>query len=398
MINDNANNQASSTSSLPFEKDRERTFDIIIVGGGLAGLSAAILLARKKYDVLVLEKDAYPRHKVCGEYISLESRPFMESLGVPLQDMDLPIISKLQITDVKGYELNTALPLGGIGISRYRLDKILADLAVSSGATLVTKMRADNIQYSGDAFTVTTKGGTYSSRVVCGTWGKRSNIDVKWQRSFLKEKNNALSNYVAVKYHISYPWPRDVIGLHNYTNGYCGISQVEDGRCCTCYLTTEDVLHRHGNDLKRVEQEVVMKNPVMNKVLSNAQILYDAPVTISQISFQKKEQVIDHVLLLGDAAGMITPLCGNGMSMAMHSAKIASGLIDNYLQGTISRDSMERSYISTWKQHFSTRTSLGRLVQSNFGKDTTTSLFLKTVNAIPFLKTALIKGTHGKAF
>ena len=369
------------------------TYDVIIIGGGLAGLSAAILLSRKKYKVLVLEKESYPKHKVCGEYVSMESKPFIEMLGVPVG-----VINKLQVTDIKGYELNTSLPQGGFGISRYKLDKMLADLAQQAGATLLTKTKADSVQWELDAFTVKAKDEVFTAKIVCGTWGKRSNIDVKWQRSFLKERNNSLSNYVAVKYHIRYPWPNDVVGLHNFTNGYCGISQVEDGRCCTCYLTTAASLHKCGNDLKKFEHDVVMKNPVLNKIFSNAEFLFESPVTISQISFQKKEQVHEHVLLLGDAAGMITPLCGNGMSMAMHSAKIASALVDRFLQGSITRVQMEKNYVNTWKSNFSTRTTLGRIVQNNFGKDITTSIFLKTVNFLPFLKNAIIKGTSGKPF
>jgi flavin-dependent dehydrogenase len=376
----------------------DNTYDIIIIGGGLAGLSAGILLSRKKYKVLILEKETYPKHKVCGEYISMESKPFLEMLGIPIDDMDLPVINKLQVTDVKGYELNTPLPQGGFGISRYKLDMALADLVQLAGATLLTRTKAENVQWHNDSFTVTAKDQVFTAKVVCGTWGKRSNIDVKWNRSFLKEKSNTLNNYVAAKYHINYPWPNDVVGLHNFTDGYCGISRIEEGKCCTCYLTTAASLHKCGNDLKRFEREVLMKNPVMNKVFSNAEFLYDAPVTISQISFRKKEQVIDHVLLLGDAAGMITPLCGNGMSMALHSSKIASAIIDSFLQGKTTRGQMEKGYTAAWKHIFSSRTALGRFVQNNFGKDRTTTLFLKTVNNLPFLRNALIKGTSGKPF
>jgi flavin-dependent dehydrogenase len=373
-------------------------YDVIIIGGGLAGLSSAILLARQQYKVLVLEKESYPRHKVCGEYISMESKPFLEQLGIPVDDMSLPVINKLQLTDTKGNELNADLPQGGFGLSRYSMDKLLADLAMQAGAEVRTKTKADGVEWANDSFTVKAKNETLTAKVVCGTWGKRSNIDVKWHRNFLKERNNALNNYIAVKYHVKYPWPKDVVGLHNFTNGYCGISQVEDGRTCMCYLTTAASLQKNGNDLKQLEQNVVMKNPVMHKVFSNAEFLYESPVTISQISFQKKEQVQEHVLLLGDAAGMITPLCGNGMSMALHSAKIASGLVSSYLTGTITRPQMEKSYEAAWKDNFSNRTTLGRIVQNNFGKDTTTSIFLKTLNFFPFLQKVLINGTSGRPF
>ena len=141
-----------------------------------------------------------------------------------------------------------------------------------------------------------------------------------------------------------------------------------------------------------------MQNPVLYKVFTDAEFLYDAPVTISQISFEKKAQMEQHALLLGDAAGMITPLCGNGMSMALHSAKIAGGLVDDFLQDRISRSEMEKSYIAEWKTIFSKRITLGRFVQNNFGKGWVTSAFLKTANALPFVKRALINGTSGSVF
>ena len=378
--------------------EHEATYDVVIIGGGLAGLSAAILLARKKHRVLVLEKESYPRHKVCGEYISMESKPFLENLGLPIDDLNLPVINKLLLTDSRGNELNEHLPEGGFGISRYKLDALLAQLATDAGATIHTKTRVDDILYGNDFFTVKAGPKIFNAKVVCGTWGKRSNIDIKWERPFITEKNKSLNNYVGIKYHISYPWPQDVIWLHNFYNGYCGISQIEDNKCCICYLTTSANLHKSGNNVKKLEQDILMKNQWLRDIFSNAVILYDAPVTISKISFDRKEQVYDHVLLLGDAAGMITPLCGNGMSMAFQSAKIAAGYIDNFLHGHISREDMENNYSSSWKKVFSRRITLGRLVQGNFGKDRVTSGFIQTMRFLPFLRRALIRGTRGKPF
>src|SRR5580693_8117853 len=107
----------------------DATYDIVIAGGGLAGLSLSIQLARAGYRVAVFEKEKYPFHKVCGEYISLESWNFLEDLGVPLSQMNLPILRRLHVTAPNGKLLEQELPLGGFGISRYRLDSMLADIA-----------------------------------------------------------------------------------------------------------------------------------------------------------------------------------------------------------------------------------------------------------------------------
>jgi 2-polyprenyl-6-methoxyphenol hydroxylase-like FAD-dependent oxidoreductase len=96
----------------------ERIFDAAIVGGGLAGLSLAIQLSRAGHSVIVFEKERYPFHRVCGEYISLESWDFLNGLGVDLTAMQVPIIRKLQVSSPSGKLLEQELPLGGFGLSR----------------------------------------------------------------------------------------------------------------------------------------------------------------------------------------------------------------------------------------------------------------------------------------
>ena len=147
-----------------------------------------------------------------------------------------------------------------------------------------------------------------------------------------------------------------------------------------------------------LEQQVLMQNPFLKKIFTEADFLYPQPLAISQISFQKKEQVIDHVLLLGDAAGLITPLCGNGMSMALHSSKIAFDNIDLFLSQKINREEMQNRYASQWRQEFSSRLRNGRMIQKLFGKVTLTNFFIKSIKHFPFLIRRMIGATHGKEF
>src|SRR5215217_8101748 len=100
----------------------QQQYDVAIIGGGLAGLSCAIQLSALGYSVIVFEKEKYPFHKVCGEYISLESWDFLIRVGVPLQEMNLPVINSLLLSSPNGKSFRTKLPLGGFGISRYKLD------------------------------------------------------------------------------------------------------------------------------------------------------------------------------------------------------------------------------------------------------------------------------------
>jgi menaquinone-9 beta-reductase len=373
-------------------------YDIGIVGGGLAGLSLAIQAAESGYKVVLIEKEKYPFHKVCGEYISLESWPFLQTLGVPLANLSLPIIKKLTVSAPNGKFLQHDLPQGGFGISRYKLDNLLKEIAIKKGARVIENCKADDIIFDKDNFAIKTFDGQITCTVCCGSFGKRSNMDIKWNRDFVQQKPNSLNNYIGVKYHVKINFPADEIALHNFKDGYCGISQIEDGLCCVCYLTTANNLKKSNNNIPDMEALILHKNPHLKNIFQQADIVYNKPVTISQISFAKKTQVQNHVLLIGDAAGMITPLCGNGMSMALHGSKIAFAKIKQYLNKEISRGEMEQGYTSEWKKIFSTRLMTGRNIQRFFGREWVTNIFISIVKRNKWLMTKIIKLTHGEPF
>ena len=373
-------------------------YDTAIIGGGLAGLSAAIVLAQKGHKVLLLEKEAYPYHKVCGEYISLESLPFLQELGIPFNSLQLPIINKLMVSAPNGTLLQQELPLGGFGISRYKLDNLLKDIAIEKGVHLLQKTKVNDVQFNNETFEINTSQQLYYSKTCCGAFGKKANLDVLWNRPFSSIKARKLNQYMGVKYHIKVDFPIDTIALHNFENGYCGISKIEDDRYCLCYLTHVSNLNNNQHNIAQMEAVVLKANQHLRKILNNATILYEKPISIAQISFSKKSLVEQHVLLLGDAAGLITPLCGNGMSMALHSAKIASGYTHQFLLGAITRDQMEKKYVREWKNNFATRLWFGRTIQRFFGNSRTSNLFVAIMKKLPWLTQWLIKQTHGKAF
>src|SRR5215203_6879911 len=108
-------------------------YDVAIIGGGLAGLSCAIEMSKAGHSVVLFEKEKYPFHKVCGEYVSLESWNFLQQLGIPLKDMALPVIDTLFLSAPNGNSFTTKLRLGGFGISRHLLDLSLSVLAKKNG-------------------------------------------------------------------------------------------------------------------------------------------------------------------------------------------------------------------------------------------------------------------------
>lgn len=381
----------------------EPLYDAAIIGGGLAGLALAIQLARKGHSVVLVEKERYPFQRVCGEYISLESWNFLMSLGLPLNDMDLPVIDKLILTTPHGKSFTTSLPLGGFGISRYTLDHLMAGEAEKAGVRLLQETRAEDVFFDG-AYHVRLSSKTdpslttVSAKVCCSGHGKRSNLDVKWKRGFLHGVDRRLENYIAVKYHVRTDWPHNIIGLHNFRNGYCGISKIEGDEYCLCYMTKAEELRKCGNEISQLEERVLSQNPFLKSILQHSVRSEGFPLTISQISFAPKAQVENGVLMLGDAAGMITPLCGNGMSMALHSSKIAFHLVHDYLKGVITRKDMEAQYSEQWQEQFAARLKMGRTLQRFFGRGQATDIFVGMFRTFPFLARPVVKLTHGQPF
>ncbi|MDQ3279303.1 MAG: NAD(P)/FAD-dependent oxidoreductase, partial [Bacteroidota bacterium] len=333
-------------------------YSVAIIGGGLAGLASAILLQQKGYSVALFEKEAYPFHKVCGEYISMESWNFLHSLGLPLCDWNLPQIDTLHLTAPNGAQFTTGLPLGGFGVSRYRLDHALENRAKEVGVHLFVNTRVEEVE-RGELFRIRFQNQTVTAKLCLGAWGKRGNLDVKWKRRFLQQGDTRLNNYIGIKYHVKTDWPQHVIGLHNFEDGYCGISKIEEDRYCLCYMTRATNLKRCNNSIQELEAQVLFRNRHLQKIFRNSEVVPGFPVTISQISFAQKGCVENGVLMLGDTAGMITPLCGNGMSIALHTAKMAATLGNAFLQEKISQQQLEAQYRAQWQKAFAVRLRMG---------------------------------------
>jgi menaquinone-9 beta-reductase len=365
--------------------------DVIIIGGGLAGLTAAIHLSKKGLKVTLIEKTEFPRHKVCGEYISNEVLPYLLWLDLDILQSNSQQISSFKFTTQNGKIARTKLPLGGFGISRYMLDNILYKKALSNGCTILKETVAA-ISFENDEFSVTTHNQILYSKLVLGAFGKRSNIDQFLARDFITKK----SPWLAVKAHYSGNIPNDQVALHNFTGGYCGVSKVENDIINICYLADYATFKKYKN-IDEYQKNVLYKNKQLKSVFENSTLLFDKPLTISQISFDKKSPVENHILMIGDSAGLIHPMCGNGMAMAIHSAKIASELVLEYYSGEItSRSILEQKYITQWKKHFGKRLIMGRILASALTNKTMTNIFVSVVASLPALLSQIIRHTHGK--
>ncbi len=364
---------------------------VIIIGGGLAGLTSAIHLSKMGFEVIVIEKNHYPKHKVCGEYISNEVLPYFEWLNVDIKELNPTHISTLQFSSESGRTIETKLPLGGFGVSRYTLDHALYLKALSQDCEIIED-QVNEVIFKDDFFEVhLASGKVLTSKVVLGGFGKRSNLDLKMNRDFLKNK----SPWLAVKSHYRGEFKTDVVGLHNFKGGYCGVSKVEDDLLNICYLTNFKSFKKFKN-IEEFQEKVVSQNPHLKNILGHSESFFEKPLTISQICFEKKENVEDHILMMGDTAGLIHPLCGNGMAMAIHSAKLASDQTIDFLSGKISRQEMEQNYSENWNINFKQRLWYGRILGSILEHSKLSEVLTNLITYLPFLLPIIIRKTHGK--
>lgn len=365
--------------------------EILVIGGGLAGLTAALHLQQSGFHVTLIEKNAYPHHKVCGEYVSNEVLPYLSWLGISFESLKPALISRLQFSSGSGSSLNANLPLGGFGLSRYVMDHFLYQELLKRDVPVLFDTVTD-VVYKNEIFNAETSSGKqFTAKQVLGAFGKRSSLDKTLGRNFIQHK----SPYLAVKAHYEGEFPSDLIALHNFSGGYCGVSKVEENKLNICYLANYDSF-RHFKNIENYQQEVLCKNKFLKSILEDSRMIFEAPITISQICFEPKEAVFNHMIMVGDTAALIHPLCGNGMAMAIHSAKIAAEAIIRFFQRkAISRAVMEKEYTRQWNGLFQKRLFAGKILSAIFSSPSIQKLALGTVTKIPGLLSRAIKITHG---
>ncbi|MCA0932200.1 NAD(P)/FAD-dependent oxidoreductase [Lutimonas saemankumensis] len=368
------------------------SFKVVIVGGGLAGLTASLHLSKYGIQSLLVEKEEYPRHKVCGEYISNEVLPYLISLGMDPFSYGAKKMEHFELSAVTGDSCMSDLPLGGFSLSRYTLDAALYEILKQKEIILLHDTVTD-IKFHGDLFRLELKDkGTVKAKFVLGAYGKRSSLDTKLKRRFM----NSSAPYLAVKAHYKGDYPDNVVGLHNFYGGYCGVSKIENGALNICYIVSYEEFKKYRN-IEEFEEKVLFKNKFLKNILLNAQMLFDKPLAISQISFESKSLIEDHVIMCGDAAGMIHPLCGNGMSMAILSARMISDLLVEYFNAkSMTREQLEKKYRVLWKKAFSSRLRTGRVLSRLFEYKQLSLFVINYLKSYPAVIEQIIKRTHGK--
>ena len=233
---------------------------VIIIGGGLAGLVSAIHLLKLGISVILFEKDRFPKHKVCGEYISNEVLPYLKQLDLDIASLIPASLNNLEISTVQGNNIKHKLPLGGFGLSRYTLDDYLFKEAMNLGLEYINDQVID-IKFDDSIFKVKTlQQGEFTTSYVLGAYGKRSTLDQSLKRNGGKGKNYP---WLAVKAHYLADIDSNTVALHTFEGGYCGLSKVENNLVNLCYLVNYDSF-KQCKGIEDFQRTIMTKNPYLD--------------------------------------------------------------------------------------------------------------------------------------
>jgi len=250
-----------------------------------------------------------------------------------------------------------------------------------------------NITFENNSFKVQSKNHQIKAEFVLSAHGKRSSLDKTLNRKFISQK----TPWIGIKAHYkTKDFDENLVELHNFQGGYCGLSMVENGHINLCYLVHQNAFKAHKS-IEKFNRNGLTQNPHLKNFLDQSEPVFEKHLSISQISFQNKPSVSNHILYIGDAAGLIHPLCGNGMAMAIHSAKLVSEEIIKFFNNDHqNRTSVEKAYNSQWQTNFQKRLFYGKVIQKILLRPNLSSKLINLLSGSPFLLKQLIKQTHGK--
>ncbi len=379
--------------------------EVAIAGGGLAGAALAIQLARQGRQVVVLERDQLPRDKLCGEFLSAESRRLLDALGAlgRVEAAGAVRLERARFTAPSGHEITFPLPHPALGISRRVLDALLLEVAAEAGAAVRTRVEVQAFRRREQSFEVQLVGQeSLRAGWAIGAHGRRARLDQQLERGSFR----ARSPFVGLKRHHRPRTERvaaELLGaveIHGFDGGYLGLSFVEGGVVNACLLAGESVLEAAGGGgWETVTEHVARQNPHLAARLEALEPLPERALAVAQVSFEFKEREKDEVLFVGDAAGMIAPLAGDGQAMALASAHTLGALLLKAPASPTSEDraALARRWDRAWRLEFELRMRLARLLQGQLLAPRRADRLVRGVAAVPGLAGALVRLTRGAA-
>ncbi|MGC2695741.1 MAG: NAD(P)/FAD-dependent oxidoreductase [Candidatus Angelobacter sp.] len=353
-------------------------YDLIVAGAGPAGSACAITAARAGARVLLLEKDHFPRHKVCGEFVSPESLELLRGLlGEKQLSYHTPVSAARIFVD--GKTLAFPVSPAAQSIPRFELDARLFQAVQQAGALVREGVTIQQVRHEG-AFQVETTHETFTAKAVVnatGRWSKLTQFEVVNKQ-----------NWLGLKAHFSEASPPQSVDLYFFTGGYCGVTPVDANTVNACAMVRADVA--------RSLEEVFASEPRLLRRSRDWQPMFPA-VTTSPLYFHEPQTEADGMVLVGDAAGFIDPFAGDGISLALQSGTLAAQMLTPFLRGKYSLEQARLEYQTAYRKRFVRAFRNAARLRTALAAPRWMRSVALTVAAMPGIGQMLVRGTRARS-
>lgn len=379
----------------------EPRYDVAIVGGGPAGSTAAMYLAAKNFSVCVIEKASFPRETLCGEFLSREVSQILEEvhLGGAFLSLHPNALTSLRFCPEGPQSYTADLPFSAYGLKRGTFDTFLLDRAARAGAVIYQPKTVKAIHRADHGYDVLLKSPegpeTLTARFVIAAHGKSSLLDRTSDRKCQKGRSrlNGIKFHVPKKYMPNVP--EHEIQLYTGRDMYCGVNVVNDNTVTLCFLeerSPDDIQPRAKiTGLMKTNQSFAQSVSGDFEAMLSSFPIYGS----ADIHFGKKHLVKDGVFAIGDAAQVIAPLAGDGIGMAMESARIISNVLAEGREQRLPTDAMASLHAGRWKASFQRRLRIAKGIQRIVLSRVGTSICRLALSGLPSLLPRTIEYTRG---
>lgn len=309
----------------------EADYDLIVAGGGPAGSACAITAARSGARVLLLEKERFPRHKVCGEFVSSESLRLLRVLLERELFQELPQIASARVF-LDGKTLGIPVSPAARSIPRFDLDAALLAAAKTAGVDVQQESTVSKV-LPGEAFSVQVGANSITSRAVVNATGRWS------QLTYFEPAGR--QKWIGLKAHFSELRPSPSVDLYFFGSGYCGVQPVGESVINVCAM----VRAQAATSLN----EVFALHPELWRRSRDWEQRF-ATITTSGLHFREPMTEDRGMLQAGDSAGFIDPFVGDGISLALHSGTLAAQCLLPLFAGSSSLSDVHREYGVAYRQ------------------------------------------------
>jgi 2-polyprenyl-6-methoxyphenol hydroxylase-like FAD-dependent oxidoreductase len=293
----------------------------IVIGGGPAGAATACGLAAAFREVVLIERSDAPHHKVCGEFLSVETQMQLRALGVDAEALGAVVIDKVAVYSPTR-SVTTALPFRALSLSRYRLDDALLRRAEACGARIERGVGVRNVAPDGEGWLVRCDNDEemHCRHLVFAT-GKLGLRGIDDTRD---------GSRVGLKMHLRLTdAARDALAgrveLYFLDRSYAGLELIEDGIANLCLLMPCDLVARHGPGWAAIQSHLTQALPSLAARLAGAQPLWDKPLAVvCPAAWHLHREEGPAVYRVGDRLAHIPPFTGDGLAIALASARLAA--------------------------------------------------------------------------